>query len=191
MNTTTNGCEHQQQRLAVLPACWLCYGCAACGRAVRWRRPEFAPIGLRWCPALVEHLVFALGLCRVRGAGQRRCGAAGKGHGRGCEPRDAALLERQTVRVKCVRVPWQPACKRPPRRGPYLGDEPRCGTVATCTATCDGLHGRRRLPDRDQILLTPSGSGCHRGRGRSPNRAVGIRLAKLIWRKANKLVPGI
>lgn len=47
--------------------------------------------------ALVEHL-FALGLCRVRGAGQRRCGAAGKGHGRGCEPRDAALLERQTVR---------------------------------------------------------------------------------------------
>ena len=30
----------------------------------------------------------------------------------------------------------------------------RAGTMATCTATCDGLHGRQ-LPERDQRLLTP------------------------------------
>ena len=79
-------------------------------------------------------------------------------------------------------APWQPACKRPPRRGPYLGDEPcgyhgnlhasahhgavhtwamsRAGTMATCTATCDGLHGRQ-LPERDQRLLTPQTGMWH------------------------------
>jgi hypothetical protein len=30
----------------------------------------------------------------------------------------------------------------------------RAGTMATCTATCDGLHGRQ-LPERDQRVLTP------------------------------------
>jgi hypothetical protein len=109
VNTTTSDSEHRHQQLSSLPAVrWLCYGCAACGRAVRWRQPLCAG---------GSHL-FALGLCRVRGAGRRRSGAAAQGRGRGCEPRDAALLER-----RAVRVPWQPACKRPPRRGPYLGDE--------------------------------------------------------------------
>jgi len=36
VKTTTNGCEHHHQLLGVwLPACQLCYGCAACERAVR------------------------------------------------------------------------------------------------------------------------------------------------------------
>jgi hypothetical protein len=33
----------------------------------------------------------------------------------------------------------------------------RAGTMATCTATCDGLPGRQ-LPERDQRLLTPNGN---------------------------------
>ena len=140
MNTTTNGFQPAGCAMAEL---WLCYGCAACWLCCLRARCPLAAAPLRWWNTFSRSGFVAF---VAQGGGEvtrRRKGTGAAVH---------LVMPRYSNDEPCG---YHGNLHASAHHGAvHTWAMSRAGTMATCTATCDGLHGRQ-LTERDQRLLTP------------------------------------
>ena len=135
MNTTTNGSEHRHQQLSVQPA--------SCSMAVLWlcclrARCPLAAAPLRWWNTF-SRSGFVAFVAQGGGEVMRRR----KGTGAAVN----LVMPRYSNDEPCGYCGNLHASAH--HGAVHTWAMSRAGTMATCTATCDGL------PERDQRLLTP------------------------------------